>query len=427
MAPVDPAPAAAVEEALERVLSSTSLRSSPRLRRFLEYVVRHALAGDEEAIKDYTIGVEVFDRGCGFDPRCDAIVRVEAFKLREKLHEYYRTEGATELVVISIPKGAYKAFFHVHEAPPGAILDDPEGLCWQADSLLLQGTPDAIARTRHCLHEAVERWPTRPELHVMLASAALAALEAELISPEEGIPLLRHAARRALRLDARRSDAHFYERIPEIRRADKTAAQTAAHKALQFAPESPTAQFWMGSALAADCRMGDALVYLQRAVRLRPYSLFFQTWRAVALFCTGHQETGLRHLHGILAFEPRDYLANYWLGLLCAHSARYDEAREAAAGAYEVSGSSQALASLGFVEGRAGHVEAAEAILQTLAVRARTQYVARSGPAAIHIALGHLDLAATELRFAQAEGEWELGWAGPDPRWEPLRGKLVGI
>jgi tetratricopeptide (TPR) repeat protein len=366
-------------------------------------------------------------RSGGFDPRCDAIVRVEALKLREKLHDSYRTEGATDLVVISIPKGAYRAVFQVNEAPPGCILDDPDNLCCQADSLLLQGTTDAIARTRRHLHAAIERWPTHPGLHVTLAAATLAALESELISPDEGVPLLRRSAREALRLDAGRTDARFYERIAEIRRPDKTAALSGAHDALQFAPASPSAQFWMGSTLAADCRMGDALVYLHRAVSLRRDALFFQTWRAVALFCAGQREASLRHLHGILAFEPHDYLANYWLGLLCAHSARYDEAHDAAARAYDVSGGAQPLAALGFVEGRAGHIEAAESILQTLTEMANTRYVAHSGLGSIHIALGNLDLAATELRLAQAEGDWELGWARPDPRWEPVRGRLAGF
>jgi hypothetical protein len=92
-----------VEAALEKVLSSTSLRSCPGLRKVLDYIVRHALAGDDDSIKEYTIGVEVFARGSRFDPRCDSIVRVEAHKLREKLHEYYRIEGATDLIAISIP------------------------------------------------------------------------------------------------------------------------------------------------------------------------------------------------------------------------------------------------------------------------------------------------------------------------------------
>ena len=62
MAVMNPS-AGAVEAALEKVLSSAVFCNSPRLRRFLESVVRYSMAGLDDRIKEYTIGVEVFDRG----------------------------------------------------------------------------------------------------------------------------------------------------------------------------------------------------------------------------------------------------------------------------------------------------------------------------------------------------------------------------
>ena len=38
-------------------------------------------------------GVDVFGRGPDFDPRADTIVRVQARRLRAKLHEFYAVEG----------------------------------------------------------------------------------------------------------------------------------------------------------------------------------------------------------------------------------------------------------------------------------------------------------------------------------------------
>jgi tetratricopeptide (TPR) repeat protein len=85
------------------------------------------------------------------------------------------------------------------------------------------------------------------------------------------------------------------------------------------------------------------------------------------------------------------------------------------------------LQQLGYVEAQAGHVEAAEAILKQLTATPPTEYVARSWLGAIQLALGRLDRAATELRRAYAEGDWELGWAPSDPRWDPVRGKIAGF
>jgi tetratricopeptide (TPR) repeat protein len=416
-----------VEVALEKLLSSATLQSSPRLRRFLEHVVSHSLTGDDDSLKEYTVGVDVFDRGARFDPRDDAIVRVEARRLREKLRTYYRTEGATDLVTISIPPGTYRPVFHLHEKPPAAILDDPNALCRQAESLVLRAMPETIARARHYLQLAIERWPARPELHAMLASATLSDVVMEFDVPSEGMPLVRDAACQALRLDPRRGDAYFYAAIPEISRSDKTAVLEGTHRALRLAPGDPVMHYWAATVSGAALSMGDMLTHIEMAVRLQPYSLFFQTWRAVCLFWAGQGDTAMRHLQDILAFEPRDFLANFWLGHIAAVSGHYDEAREAAARACDVSCTTKALAGLAWVEARAGRVDAAESILETLTDRARKEYVAHSRLAAIHVALGQLPLAEQSLQRAQRDGDWDLGFARGDARWTQVRGTLAGL
>ncbi len=420
-------PSDAIEVALEKLLSSDTLQSSPRLRRFLEHVVRHSLAGHDDPLKEYTLGVEVFDRGVRFDPRDDAIVRVEARRLREKLETYYRTEGATDLVTISIPPGAYGPMFRLHDNPPAAILDDPDALCCQAESLVLRSTPETIARAQHYLQMAIERWPTHPELHVVLASATLTGVVMEFLAPSAGLPSVRCSAHQALRSDPRRGDAHFYATIPEILRRDKTTALGGAHRALRFAPSNPVTHYWVATVSAAELSMGDMLTHMEMAVRLQPYTLFFQSWRAVSLFWAGQVDVAVRHLRDILAFEPRDFLANHWLGHMSALSGQYDEAQEAASRAYDVSGTTIALGALGFVEARAGRVEAAESILERLTDSARTDYVAHSRLAAIHVALGQLPLAARSLQRAQRDGDWDLGFARGDARWEQVRGALLGL
>jgi len=254
----------------------------------------------------------------------------------------------------------------------------------------------------------------------------LAALELEHVSPADKIGLLRQAAHDALQCDPTRGDAEFYATIHRIVGMHKDASIAAAHRWLDSAPHNALATFWVGSTVAATGRMGDAAVYLQRAARLQPYAPFFQTWFAVGLFCTGRMDAGLRHLRGILAFEPEDYLANFWLGLLASHARQFDEAREAASRAYQLSGSTQALAALGYVEAMSQSVESAEAVLDSLA-RSGNGYVARSGLGQIYIALGRLERAAREWTFGQADGDWEMGWAAPDPRWNALRGKVPGI
>jgi TolB-like protein len=80
---------------------------SERQQRFLKFIVTETLAGHTDRLKGYTIAIEVFDRDVSFDPAIDAIVRVEAARLRAKLREYYDREGRTDPVRFELRKGAY--------------------------------------------------------------------------------------------------------------------------------------------------------------------------------------------------------------------------------------------------------------------------------------------------------------------------------
>ena len=74
-----------IRAALERVVASEVMRSSPQLTAFLRFVVQAVLEGNSDRIKGYVIAVEVLKRGTRFNPQIDPIVRVEATRLRRTL------------------------------------------------------------------------------------------------------------------------------------------------------------------------------------------------------------------------------------------------------------------------------------------------------------------------------------------------------
>lgn len=109
-----------IEAELDRILKSKWLRESSQLSTLLSYVVEETLAGREAGLKEYALGLEVFHRPKDYDPRNDAIVRVQASLLRKRLASYYENEGKSSSVRIEIPRGGYIADFRVlePEAPP---------------------------------------------------------------------------------------------------------------------------------------------------------------------------------------------------------------------------------------------------------------------------------------------------------------------
>ena len=104
---------------LNKILRSGPFAPSERMTRFLRFIVEETLARRADKLSEYAIGVEVYDRGESFEPSADAIVRVDARRLRSKLREYYDTAGANDPLLIEVPKGTYSpAFLNLRRHPP---------------------------------------------------------------------------------------------------------------------------------------------------------------------------------------------------------------------------------------------------------------------------------------------------------------------
>ncbi len=97
----------AILASLEQMLAWPEISRSPQLVKFLDYIVRRTLAGDEQSIKAYSIAVDVLGRSADFDPQADPIVRVQARRLRGLIDEYYRGPGSGDPVRIALPVGRY--------------------------------------------------------------------------------------------------------------------------------------------------------------------------------------------------------------------------------------------------------------------------------------------------------------------------------
>jgi hypothetical protein len=108
---------------IERILQNKSLRLSEVQRRLLSYLVDKSLAGEGDDLKEYTIGIDAFGKPSSYDPRQESVVRMHVGRLRQKLAEYYRTEGIDDPVLVDLPKGGFKVTFEPRsprEAPRDA-------------------------------------------------------------------------------------------------------------------------------------------------------------------------------------------------------------------------------------------------------------------------------------------------------------------
>jgi hypothetical protein len=97
---------------LAKVLDCPQFRSSKRCSHFLRFVVEHAIENQLEALKERTLGIEVFERDPNYDTNQDPVVRSTAGEVRKRLAQYYLEPGREEELRIALPPGSYVPEIH---------------------------------------------------------------------------------------------------------------------------------------------------------------------------------------------------------------------------------------------------------------------------------------------------------------------------
>lgn len=96
---------------IDRLLADSRFQSPERNRNFLRFIASEYFEGRAEAIKAYTIAVDVFGRPANFDASVDPIVRIEATRLRAALTQYYEVHGSDTGIRVDLPRGRYVPVF----------------------------------------------------------------------------------------------------------------------------------------------------------------------------------------------------------------------------------------------------------------------------------------------------------------------------
>lgn len=121
----DAAPSNQLMERVERILESEALRNSEILKRLLRFLAEKTALGQGDQLKEYTIAIDAMDKPSTYDPRHDSAVRIQVGRLRQKLAEYYRTEGQDDPVVIDLPKGHFKLQCEPRKPQPQSVPSRP--------------------------------------------------------------------------------------------------------------------------------------------------------------------------------------------------------------------------------------------------------------------------------------------------------------
>jgi hypothetical protein len=107
-----------VARELESILASQFFHGSKRSQQFLKYVVQYRLDGNDEPLKERTIGTVLYNRPADYATGDDSVVRVQAGEVRRRLEQYYQNPPADSHVHIDLPLGSYAPEFRWSLIPP---------------------------------------------------------------------------------------------------------------------------------------------------------------------------------------------------------------------------------------------------------------------------------------------------------------------
>ena len=109
---------------LETMVSDARFAASKRYPCLLRYIVEQTLAGNEDNLKERTLGVEVFHRPPDYDTNLDPVVRLCAAEVRKRLAQYYQSPAHAGELRIDLNPGSYVPIFS--QPPPTFSLPAPD-------------------------------------------------------------------------------------------------------------------------------------------------------------------------------------------------------------------------------------------------------------------------------------------------------------
>lgn len=411
-------PPAEVRQQLHRILTSRTFARSPRISRFLSFVVEQTLDGQEDKLKEYLLGVEVFNRTDSFDPRIDSIVRVEARRLRYKLDRYYETEGIADGTFIQFRKGCYVPLFSNKRAgdpqqadifafPHLNIIENPHSFALYAKARSHMGrwTPDGIAESISCFTQAVAEDPGCAEAKSGLAAAWTLAGLLGILPARDVMPKAKASSMDAILARPECAEGHAIQGIATaIFDYDWNDAEPKLCRAISMRQCGPELRLWYGLWALLSGRNEDAIRELRKAQQSEPTSVTAHLAAGFAYQLAKASDEAMMQYRLAQEIEPGCYAPHLAMGLLFTEQRVFEQAHHALSHASQMSPRNpNIMAVLVYSHASAGRTDAARQVLGEMKDIAGRQYVPPFTLALAHSALGETEQAVERLEQAYEE------------------------
>jgi serine/threonine-protein kinase len=276
----------------------------------------------------------------------------------------------------------------------------------------------ALQRAEQLFRSALEVDPGCALVHSALADTYSVMMFYNYLGGRDALPLVRHEAQEAIRLDESLAQAHASLAWAHLWEWKFAESEAGFLRALELNPNYGNARHWYANLLCFQGRGEESIEQMQAAMQVDPLSAQIANSMGWTYYVLRRYGESIRQLEQVLELDPSFANAHLLLSLnylergdrkLADHHVRRAIELDPGQPEYELFKA--------YVEARLGRSERARESLRH--AQADVDIIARS--AIVHVALGEHELALDDLERALDEQPWTVLNLKLYPWYDPLR------
>jgi TolB-like protein/Flp pilus assembly protein TadD len=298
---------------------------------------------------------------------------------------------------------------------------------------LYQSTPEGLQKAEEFFNRALEKDPASALAHAGLADVNVVRNFSGFAPSREALEKARMHAVRAVQLDDQLGEAHASLAWISFQNWDWVTSEKEFRRALQLNPSNAVARMFYAQLLAARGRNEGALREGRRSRELDPLSLPIQATYASVLIGVGRYDDAIAVSQEALRMAPGFFWFHTHLWRAYAQKGMFKEALAEARATFSAQGDAEVVKALERGQRQAGYTGAMREAAETMAARARSQYVVAFLVAGLFAHAGEKKAAIDWLERAYEQHGAMLEYIRispefkdllPDPRFQDLLRRL---
>jgi tetratricopeptide (TPR) repeat protein len=283
--------------------------------------------------------------------------------------------------------------------------------------------PEAVKQAMSYFQQAVERDPSFAMPYAGLADSFVMMGFMQALPPNDVLPKVKAAARRAIELDPALADPHAtLGYAAGLFEWDWETAQRELEEAMRLNPNYPWAPHWLGILMSGRGQTRRGYELIEMSKELDPLSPIINVGAGIPMHIAGRYDDAVACYRAVLETDPVLAPGHYYLGLSLEMRGDYEDAIRSVNRALEIAGPAPMyMGALAHIHASAGQRAEAEGVVEQLQAAARQRYVSPYSFTIAYLGLRRHEEALAALEKTLQEHNAWMWFVPVDPRFRELR------